>query len=538
MKPVKLPKQITRLKLPEGVRRLKLPKAAGLNLDRRGLLPLALLVLGLALGTGLGLLLAYNRSAGPATTEVAGESAAPDTPLRSGPFRLAAAVSPEKPVIGRNRLRVVLRDLEGRPVSGAALKAVAEMPAMGAMPAMRAPAAMAEVAPGIYEGDFDLAMDGAWPLGIEIEKEGLGKTAVTFDMATSRAGLRLSSGAVAAGSGREPAAGPAAPEALPPGTIALTARRRQLIGVEMAVAEQRPLERTIRAYGQVGYDETRLSDVNLKYDAWIGQLQADFVGARVDEGDVLFTIFSPELFAAQREYLEVRKRTSRSPSGSLLEAARRRLSFWGLTPKQIKSLEERGGPQEYVPVLAPQTGVVVVKNVIEGTGRKAGTTLMRIADLSAVWIEAEVYEADLALISPGMGAAVELPYGQEKAIAGTVDYVYPYLEGGKRTGRMRLTVPNPDGVLKPGMYADVRFRVPLGRRLAVPESAVLVAGDARVVFEDLGDGRLAPRYVATGRRAGGYVEIVSGLEAGDRVVTSGNFLIASESKLKAGLRQW
>ena len=529
MKPIKLPKELGRLKF------LKIGK---IKLDQRSLLPLGLLALGLVLGIGLGVLMGVNLPVAPSSNGRIRDVAAGAMAYRSGPFQFAAAVSPEKPIIGANTIRITLSNLEGEPVSGASLKAVAKMSAMGAMPAMQAPAEMREIAPGTYAGGFELPMDGAWPLSIDIKKEGLGQATVTFDMATGRSGLRLASGAVGPETGAAPTTALDGQVAVPPGTITLNARRRQLIGVQTAIAEQRSLERTVRAYGQVAYDDTRLSDVNLKYDGWIGDLKADYVGARVNKGDVLFTIFSPALFAAQREYLEVLKRTSRSNSKSLSQAARRRLLFWGLTPQQINSLMERGQPQEYVSILAPQDGVIVSKNVVAGTGQKAGVTLMRIADLSTVWIEAEVYEADLALVTPGMGATIELPYGQVKTLEGKVDYVYPYLQGDKRTGRLRLTFPNPDGALKPGMYADVRFRVPLGRRLAVPESAVLIAGDSRVVFEDLGNGRLAPRHVKSGRRAGGYIEILSGLEPGVRIVTSGNFLIASESKLKAGIKQW
>jgi Cu(I)/Ag(I) efflux system membrane fusion protein len=163
---------------------------------------------------------------------------------------------------------------------------------------------------------------------------------------------------------------------------------------------------------------------------------------------------------------------------------------------------------------------------------------MRIADLSRVWVEADVYESELALVQPGMPVTVVLPYLPGRTFDGTVDYLYPYLEGQSRTGRIRVVLDNPDGVLKPDMYAEVKLKADLGERLTVPEEAVIISGETRVVFEDLGGGRLAPRIVQTGQRADGRIEILSGLELGDRVVTSGNFLIASESRLKAGIKQW
>ena len=181
---------------------------------------------------------------------------------------------------------------------------------------------------------------------------------------------------------------------------------------------------------------------------------------------------------------------------------------------------------------------MVAKNVVEGTAHKAGMTLLRIADLSQVWVEADVYEGELPLVAEGMPVTVTLPYLPGEQFEGQVDYIYPYLDDVSRTGRVRLSVANPEGRLKPNMYAEVKLKADLGQRVAVPEEAVIIAGELRVVFEDLGEGRLAPRKVQTGQRAGGYIEIIEGVEAGDRVVTSGNFLIASESRLKGGMEQW
>jgi Cu(I)/Ag(I) efflux system membrane fusion protein len=313
--------------------------------------------------------------------------------------------------------------------------------------------------------------------------------------------------------------------------------RRQLIGVKTAVVTRQPMYRTIRAYGRVGADETRMSDISLKYDVWIGELKADFVGAKVNKGDVLFTIFSPDLYAAQQEYLQITKR-SKASSAALLDAARKRLTIWGMTSDQIRSLEAKGAAREYVPILSELDGYVVSKTIVEGTGAPAGSSLMRIADLSSLWVEADIYEADFSLIKLGTPATITLSYSQKTTLEGRVDYVYPIMQHDTRTGRVRFSFPNPDGTLRPGMYAEANFRVHLGQHFAVPEEAVLVAGNKRIVFTDIGQGRLAPQYVTTGRQADGLVEILSGLDEGDRIVTSGNFLIASESKLRAGIKQW
>lgn len=455
-------------------------------------------------------------------------------PYRSGPYRLDVNVEPQTPRVGKNTLTIVLHQDNGEPVTGATIRAVAEMPAMGTMPAMQAPAEMKATKPGVYRGTFDLPMEGSWPVSLSIQAPDLPERHVSFDLATGRKGLQLASGASNADRG-----GAETVEEAPPGTVTLDSSRRQLIGVKTGKAEKTDLQRTIRAVGHVTYDETRLADVSLKFDAWIGELTADYVGAPVKKRQRLFTVYGPELFSAQQEYLELRRRTRRSSgSDSLLEAARKRLSLWDMTAADLKALEQRGRPFEYVPIRAPQDGTVIMKNIVEGSARKAGMPLMRIADLSRVWVEADVYESELPLVHVGMPVTVRLPYLPGKPFPGTVDYLYPYLQTQSRTGRIRIVLDNPDGVLKPDMYAQVTLAAHLGQRLTVPEEAVIVSGDTRVVFEDIGGGRLAPRKVTTGQRAGGRIEILSGLDPGDRVVTSGNFLIASESRLKAGIEQW
>lgn len=463
--------------------------------------------------------------------ETASPSAGPAPEYRSGPLRIGVALSPETLRVGENTLTLTLRDADGNPVSGAGIKAMAEMPAMGDMPAMQAPAEMREVKPGLYRGVFEPAMKGSWPLTLRIRAADSPERKINFDLATGREGVRLASGASRIGGENE-----AAHEEAPPGTVTLDSRRRQMIGVKTAAAQRVDIARTIRTVGRVAYDETRLTDVSLKFDAWIGELHVDYLGAHVDQGDPLFTVYGPELLAAQQEYLELKRRGS--SSSTLLSAAHKRLALWDMNDAEIAALERKGKPSEFVTMHAPAGGTVVTKNVVEGTAHKAGMTLLRIADLSQVWVEADIYEAELPLVEPGMPVTVTLTYLPGRQFEGRVDFVYPYLDGSSRTGRVRLTLDNPDGALKPDMYAEVRLRAQLGERLMVPEEAVIIAGDLRVVFEDIGGGRLAPRKVKTGQRAGGHIEILEGIEAGSRVVTSGNFLIASESRLKAGLEQW
>ncbi|GAV20673.1 membrane fusion protein, Cu(I)/Ag(I) efflux system [Mariprofundus micogutta] len=443
----------------------------------------------------------------------------------ANPFKVRAVLKPETPKVGKNHVTIFVQDETGKPVSGATLKAVAVMPSMGSMPAMYAPAAMKESVAGKYEGEFTPTMSGSWPLAIDINAKGK-KGSITFDLATGRKGLRCTT------CGDQVTA--------IPGIIRVDPDRRQLIGVTTRHVKRKTLRVTIRAAGTIAYDETRLSDVSMKFNGWVGDIYADSIGKPITKGDVLFTVYSPELLAAQGEYLEALRRVHAKGGNrkGLLEAGRRRLSLWSMTPSQIRTLEKRGKAQDYVPILAPESGVVIEKQILTGSAFKTGQRLLRIANLSRVWVEAQVYDYELPLINTGMKVKVTLPDIQDREFEGKVDYIYPFMENDTRTARVRVVLDNTDGFLRPDMYAQVKLRVNMGKRLLVPESAVIYAGEARVVFLDIGDGRLQPRKIKTGQRNRHWIEVIGGLKAGDTVVTSGNFLIAAESKLKSGLAQW
>ncbi|HEX6903377.1 MAG TPA: efflux RND transporter periplasmic adaptor subunit [Thermoanaerobaculia bacterium] len=329
------------------------------------------------------------------------------------------------------------------------------------------------------------------------------------------------------------------------GEIVLDAGRRQQIGVTTATAELRTLVVPVRAVGKVTYDETRLTDVTLKVGGWIHELHVDRLGQPVSKGEPLLTLYSPELFEAQQEYLEAlqKQRMARmvgsSESTEFLAAARRlRLRLSDLAPEQIKDMEARRAPVEQVEILSPASGYVIEKDVVTGAAVQPGTRLLRIAGLDQVWVEAEVYESELALLAVGAPATITLPYLPGRSFTGRVAFIYPWLDGATRTGRVRIELRNPGLALKPEMYAEVLFRRTFGKRLAVPEEAILYAGDRRYVFLDLGGGRLRPQAVTPGVWAGEWVEILAGLKPGDAVVTSGNFLIAAEARLKLALDQW
>ena len=329
------------------------------------------------------------------------------------------------------------------------------------------------------------------------------------------------------------------------GVVIVDEERRQRIGVTTAVIEEAPLTLSIRAVGKVTYDETRLVDVTLRVKGWIEKLYLDATGAPVRAGQPLFLLYSPELYAAEQELVlalrsqeEAAGTTAPERVSSLVDSALQRLRLWGLSDGQLAELKRTKKATERRLIFAPKSGFVIEKNVVEGAAVDAGQRLYRIAPLDTVWVEADVYEADVPYVSVGQKATITLPYVAGRTYEGKVAYVYPYLEGGTRTGRIRIQIRNPRGELKPDMYANVSFERPLGKRLAVPAAAVLYTGPRRIVFVDTGEGRLRPQPVELGVRADEFYEVLSGLKAGDVVVTSGNFLIAAESRIRSAATQW
>ena len=329
------------------------------------------------------------------------------------------------------------------------------------------------------------------------------------------------------------------------GVLLVDDAARKRIGVKTGVVEERPVELVIRAVGRTTFDETRLRDVTLKLKGWVERLYVNETGQPVRRGQPLLAIYSPELYSAQQEYLlALRSQTSARASGAptradyLVRAARERLHLWDLSDTQIRQIEERGEPLERMPILSPVSGYVIEKDVVEGMAVEPGQRLYRVAGLDAIWIEADVYERDLPHVSVGQAATITLPYVENKTLQGRIAYVYPYLDPQTRTGKVRIRLPNPELELRPEMYANVEIRIDRGVRLIVPDSAVIRTGPRELVFLDLADGRLQPKQVQLGARSDAGYEVISGLSAGDRVVTSANFLISSESRLRSAEDVW
>ena len=330
-----------------------------------------------------------------------------------------------------------------------------------------------------------------------------------------------------------------------PGTVQITPKRQQLIGVKFGTVEMRPLEKVIRTVGRVDYDEKRIVTVAPKIGGWIEDLYVDFTGRFVKQGDPLLTLYSPELVSTQEEYLialRAKKSLTKSPfpevagSGeSLAESAKRRLKLWDISDDQIKTLEETGQSKKTLTLYSPFSGFVLEKTAYKGMNVMPGIALYKLADLSVVWLYADIYEYELPFIRLGQQASIQLSYIPGETFTGKAIYIYPSLNPETRTAKVRFEIPNSHERLKPEMYANVEIKVHLGQKLAVPEGAIIDTGLRQMAIVDKGSGYFEPREVKVGAKVENYYEVIKGLKAGERVVTSANFLIDSESKLKEAM---
>ncbi len=344
---------------------------------------------------------------------------------------------------------------------------------------------------------------------------------------------------------------PARQELSPSSTVAgraavtLSPERRQLLGLQSEEVRQQRIEKVIRTVGRVAPDERRLHHIHTKYEGYVEHLYVDFTGAFIKRGDRLLSIYSPELVATQQEYLlAYRAQTRLAESGipsvakggrDLLEATRQRLLLWDIRPQDIARLEQSGEVTRNLDLHSEVSGYVVQKTAFHGMRVMPADTLFDIVDLSRLWVLADVYESDLPAVRVGMPADASVPYLPGKTWRGPVTYIAPIVDEKTRTIKVRIEVDNQDAALKPDMYADVFLRSDLGTGLIVPESAVIDAGDRKLVFLDRLEGRLEPREVQLGVKLAGGYQVITGLAGGDRVVTSANFLLDSESSLKAAL---
>ncbi|MGZ9212387.1 MAG: efflux RND transporter periplasmic adaptor subunit [Candidatus Binatia bacterium] len=329
------------------------------------------------------------------------------------------------------------------------------------------------------------------------------------------------------------------------GSVNVSPEKQQLVGIRTAVAEIKPLVKKIRTVGIVTYDETKVVQVFTKVEGWIETLFVNYTGKLVEKGQPLFTLYSPDLVATQEEYLlALQAKESltssslqelRAGSVSLLEASRRRLSLWDISDEQIQELQRSRKLTKTLTFYSPSSGFVIKKEAAQGMKVMPDKELYTITDLSAVWVNADIYEFDLANVRLGQKATIALSYFPGQTFSGKVTWISPVLEEKTRTTKVRLEFANRDFKLKPEMYANVEIEVDAGKKLAIPDEAVLDSGLRKIVFIDKGEGRYAPAEVKLGSKFDGYYEVLAGLSPGERIIASASFLLDSESRLKEAM---
>jgi RND family efflux transporter MFP subunit len=328
-------------------------------------------------------------------------------------------------------------------------------------------------------------------------------------------------------------------------TIKVGAEALRLAGVQTAPAAREKIGRSVRAVGNVVADERRIRRVQTKIEGWIEKLYVNFTGQVVEKGQPLLDVYSPELVAGQREYLlalAMHNRLKENPypeeremAAQLVQSSRRRLELFDVPPAAVAELEKTGNPRRTVTLNAPTSGYVTAKDVFEGSRVMPGMELFTVTDLSRIWIEADLYEYEARAVRLGQPATLAPAYDPGLRLKGKVAYIYPALSPETRTLKVRFEFPNPDLRLKPQMYADVFLTLDSATGVVVPDSALIDTGLRQIVFVDLGSGSLEPREVKVGVRGDGKAQILSGVKEGERVAVRANFLLDSESRLRAAL---
>ena len=323
--------------------------------------------------------------------------------------------------------------------------------------------------------------------------------------------------------------------------------KQQYIGINTTKALKKNVNKKIKALGTIVPDETKLSHIHTKFSGYIKEVFADYEGKQVQKGQPLFTVYSPELVSTQEEYLlaleaEKELKGNKFPEidksqSALLEAARRRLELWDVTPEQIDKLKETKQITKELTIYSPVSGVITKREAFEGTEIKPETTLYDIVDLSRVWVFVEVYEVDLSLVMVGQTATVNFQDENTKPLTGKITFISPVIDPMTRTAKVRLEVNNSGYKLKPDMYVNAVILSDVGKQIVVPTRAVIDSGERKVVFVKTGKGQFTPKEVELGPEANDERVIYSGIDEGDEVVTDGNFLLDSESNLETALQQ-
>jgi Cu(I)/Ag(I) efflux system membrane fusion protein len=338
-----------------------------------------------------------------------------------------------------------------------------------------------------------------------------------------------------------------APAAPVPGRIAISldADKKQMIGLTTALVEKRELIQPVRTTATFEHDETKLARIAPRFGGWVRKLKINFTGQHVEKGEPLLTVYSPELYAAETEYLiayQSFQQLKNNPSDPkydsarrLHESAQRKLALWEIGEQEVRELEQTGHPKDELLLRSPVSGHVVTKTAIAGRSFMAGDTLYEIADLSHLWLRAYVFEFELPLIKVGQKARALLPYLGNQTYESTITFIYPHIDPLTRRAEIRLEVENPKLELRPQMWASVELDASFGEVLTVPASALIDTGPRHVAFVLRDDDHLEPREVKIGAKTDDYYEVRDGLKAGEKVVVRALFLVDSESQLKAAI---
>jgi Cu(I)/Ag(I) efflux system membrane fusion protein/cobalt-zinc-cadmium efflux system membrane fusion protein len=335
---------------------------------------------------------------------------------------------------------------------------------------------------------------------------------------------------------------PQPPELIP---VTLTPERMQSIGVKTGTAEYKQVHDEIRTTGTVELDETRLSEVEVRFTGWVQKVYVDATFQQVRAGQPLLTIYSPDLVTTENEYLLAKQNRDvlahstvpgvASGSVSLLSSALERLKHWQIPEREIAELEETGKVKRELEVDSPASGLIVERNALPNMYVQPGTKLYSVGDLSSVWVYAQLFQNDIGRVTVGNPAEITVDSYPGRTFSGRVSFIWPQLDKDTRTAKVRLEIPNSDMKLSLGMFVNIRLDLPMGRQLVIPSSAIFHTGEKQIAFIDKGDGHFEPREVETGARAGDDVAVIRGLRAGEHIITSANFLIDSESQLQAAM---
>ncbi len=332
---------------------------------------------------------------------------------------------------------------------------------------------------------------------------------------------------------------------MPVGTVKIAPEKQQLVGVRTEKVERQSLLRSVRTTGQITADETKIAHVHVKITGYIDKVYVDYIGQLVKKGQPLFTLYSPDLVSTQEEYLIAKrgeKTLGASPfaevaqgSQSLLRSTRERLKLWDISDEQIKKLDETGEVSKTLTFYSPINGFVMERKAYPQTAITPDMDLYLISDLSTIWVNADVYEYEVPFVKVGQTAEMQLSYYAGKTYTGKITYIYPTVDPVSRTVKVRIEFPNPKFELKPQMFANVQLKINYGNQVLVPQEAIMDSGDKQYVFVVHDGAMFEPRTIQMGAKLEGKVVVLSGLKAGETIVTSGNFLIDSESRLKSAM---